>query len=886
VVSVATRRTASWLLLAAIAACGPRPPAPVSLRHAAACDAAAAALRDWQQSVDAGRLFDALDAARRADTACASPASRQAIAEALDALADDARAADAWRAYAATPGSDPGFARDRLAALARRPPARRDASPDDRATALLLYRDGVDLRLRGEPDRAITQLRRSYALSPHPLTIVQIGLAHQAAGRGADAQASFDRALAIAEATRGVAAQPRLTPRHAGEISALAFDGGGAVMASGGQDGQVMLWDTATGRLVRRLVVGDDPARVVALRFSADRTRVAAVSAEGFLHVWGAVTGAVAIATRLPAEPASGAGPLFALLPGLDRVVIADQERRLSVVGSDGAVLATTTAPGAIDRLALSGDGRRVAVVTDEQIAVLATADLLPVRALPRDGDLGELSAEVALTGDGAALLVDRVTDDGYRVTRVDLSTGRAAGVVARADMPLGDDALLLAPGDRRLASLGTGEVELWDTATRRRVRRLGDDGMQLTAAAFHPDGDLLACGDSEGTLRLFEAASGRVVRVLGFDTWGINDVGFDAAGDRLALASDHGAIQIWDIDGTGKRRQLRGHWGWVVFSQFDRGGDRLISGGKDQTIRIWNAGSGVQERVARARVVGKGNQAFAVASGPRGVVVASMVAGFHPRGWGLEIIDPVTGKRRPGYAAFDLDDDDDDDAHRQPRVVALDGGGYRAAVGFADGTAQLFDLVARRPGPVVAAHGAPLTAIAFAGGRLATTSTNPGEGIRVWRIAGTNVTREIDLPGHTDDHAVELLFLPGDRLVSVGRDHRVIIWDLASRQALHTLVHDDVVTGVTLSPDGRTLATSSKDRTVRLWDAASGAPVGTLLPTRGGDWLVVAADGRVDGTPDGAALLYWQVGDVELPGFVAWERQGRPGLLRQLLRR
>jgi len=46
VVSVATRRTASWLLLAAIAACGPRPPAPVSLRHAAACDAAAAALRD------------------------------------------------------------------------------------------------------------------------------------------------------------------------------------------------------------------------------------------------------------------------------------------------------------------------------------------------------------------------------------------------------------------------------------------------------------------------------------------------------------------------------------------------------------------------------------------------------------------------------------------------------------------------------------------------------------------------------------------------------------------------------------------------------------------------------------------------------------------------
>jgi WD40 repeat protein len=38
-------------------------------------------------------------------------------------------------------------------------------------------------------------------------------------------------------------------------------------------------------------------------------------------------------------------------------------------------------------------------------------------------------------------------------------------------------------------------------------------------------------------------------------------------------------------------------------------------------------------------------------------------------------------------------------------------------------------------------------------------------------------------------------------------------------------------VLSVDLSPDGRTLATSSGDGTTRLWELASGRPIGTPLP-------------------------------------------------------
>jgi WD40 repeat protein len=88
-----------------------------------------------------------------------------------------------------------------------------------------------------------------------------------------------------------VTAVPRLTPRHAGAITALIHDGSGNLVASGDDEGGVMLWDPATGRLIRRLE-GGPVAEVADLAFSADGTRVGAVFASGAIRVWNTVTGA------------------------------------------------------------------------------------------------------------------------------------------------------------------------------------------------------------------------------------------------------------------------------------------------------------------------------------------------------------------------------------------------------------------------------------------------------------------------------------------------------------------------------------------------------------------------------------------------------------------
>ncbi|MBI5667889.1 MAG: protein kinase [Chloroflexi bacterium] len=127
--------------------------------------------------------------------------------------------------------------------------------------------------------------------------------------------------------------------------------------------------------------------------------------------------------------------------------------------------------------------------------------------------------------------------------------------------------------------------------------------------------------------------------------------------------------------------------------------------------------------------------------------------------------------------------------------------------------------------------------------------------------------TRQVFV-GH-NDRVTSVAYSPDGRTALSGsRDSTAILWNVATGEILHRLEgHSDWVWDVAFSPDGRLALTASADKTLVLWDVESGELVRRL---EGHDSVVRSAafstDGEqlVSGAEDGALLL-WDVetGDV-----------------------
>src|SRR5262249_53080306 len=99
---------------------------------------------------------------------------------------------------------------------------------------------------------------------------------------------------------------------------------------------------------------------------------------------------------------------------------------------------------------------------------------------------------------------------------------------------------------------------------------------------------------------------------------------------------------------------------------------------------------------------------------------------------------------------------------------------------------------------------------------------------------------------------------------------------------------HVEPILAVAMTPDGKRLFTAAGDGTTRIWDAGTGEEIVRLVSLNSGkDWLVMAPDGRFDGSPAALALAKVRVdGRFKLePIGKAGKELHRPGLLAEVLK-
>lgn len=537
-----------------------------------------------------------------------------------------------------------------------------------------------------------------------------------------------------------------------------------------------------------------------------------------------------------------------------------------------------------------SPDGHTVAVALDDGTAGIWDAETGVLQGRLEEGH--DFLASAAIFLPGGERLVTIAGDDTMRLWDVRHGTEiwNVRGTGRRGLLALSPDGTQIVTGSEE------GKIaQVWDANTGEQLRTLETGRLaelvreypradpaelqkqlpDVTAVDFSPNGQLIATGDSAGVCWLWPLTDSGNKHSFRAHDHAITALHWLNNGEVLVTASADGSIAFWDV-ATGKEmpgRRLR-HADAVSLLDVSADGTAALSVAADgrggQHLYHWD----LNTRQLLARYPDDSPSNAQVNLSPGRIAINSimfspdqsqaLVATFDTRASRYEIQqwDLTTGRFGPinerdlrAGIVFSA-------VYAQAaaqRILAVGGDGAR----FWD-QSQGRELMSYRP------HGAILSIdYSPSGDRVVTTGSD--RSIKLWRRQSDTGawTAEVKLIGEHRGTIRVAKFAPAKDdsvLVSVGDDAQAVVWKRDAQsgwQAIRSLQgHTGPIHALSLSPDGRWIATGSEDQTIRIWDLSDGTLQTQLSGHRGAvRCLCFSADSErlLSGGSDNRAIL-WDV--------------------------
>lgn len=377
---------------------------------------------------------------------------------------------------------------------------------------------------------------------------------------------------------------------HEQQIRSVAFSPDGRTLASGGYDRFVKLWDVAERRELSTL--RGHGGRIYNVAFSPDGKTLATASDDHTAKVWNVATDVSPI-TELKSHTNEINAAVFS--PDGKTVATGSDDQTIKLWDANtGRELKTLVGHNArVQSLAFSPDGNRLAA-SDRQGAVIFWDAATGQQRLKIPVYQGE-AIGLAFSPDGNKLAVTGYGEiystklPIYGVTLLDANSGqRLAFFKGHTTRTL---AAAFSPDGKLLASAGSDfVVKLWNAETGQELATLKGHQADVWTLAFSPGGKLLASGGNDRSIRFWDVATKREVARLEAHSDSIYSVAFSPDGQRLASGSYDDTVKLWDVITRQELVTLKGHKDHVLFVAFSPDGQTLVSASSDHSARLWRA--------------------------------------------------------------------------------------------------------------------------------------------------------------------------------------------------------------------------------------------------------------------------------------------------------
>ena len=339
----------------------------------------------------------------------------------------------------------------------------------------------------------------------------------------------------------------------------ITFSPDGTLLASGGRDTDIRLWNIATHKQIHAFTGHN--AGVHSVDFSPDGTFLTSASSDDTVRVW-----------SLEKKQQVAA---------LDVRKVADQIPTQVIFSPNGSVIVIAAYNGQL-------------ILWDFQ-----------TKQILHQIDRQSGSPSIALSRDGKTLL--SIGSDGRGDLKFwDVETGKQIALQKNTQ----NQRLIAHPNRNLVASFkwwSPAPVRLWDIDQKTELAQLPVEGNVLSVA-FDPVTDQFALTAGGTTIQIWDIATQKLVRKKETHTGGIRTHTISPNGETFATSHYDYSVRLWDIERGVKRVRLIGHTTIPDVLAFSPDGAILASGSRE-TVHIWDVAHGTER--ARFDLTGPLNFVF-----------------------------------------------------------------------------------------------------------------------------------------------------------------------------------------------------------------------------------------------------------------------------------